>query len=182
MSLSRLMSVIKKYSLRYPLVPTSCLYFTLYSSGSITKQVIKSEKIHLDSAGRMGFLGGFVLAPVYHSWYKLLDKFFTGNSLKVVLRKLAVDQVVMGTIGLTLFFVGLAVLERKKDIWKDLKEKGPKTYAIGCAYWPIIQGINFKYLPGFLRAPYVAFCAYIWCIFLATVQSQQIVPLKKNGI
>ena len=47
-------------------------------------------------------------------------------------------------------------------------------FQTGWVFWPIMQLINFRFLPTSLRAPYVACCAFVWTNFMCYLKSQKI--------
>ena len=44
-------------------------------------------------------------------------------------------------------------------------------FQIGWVYWPIMQGINFVFLPTALRTVYVGTAAFIWTNFLCYLRA-----------
>ena len=47
-----------------------------------------------------------ILAPFYVAWYSLLARRLPGTGNKVILKKLALDQLAGGILGTCVFFVG----------------------------------------------------------------------------
>lgn len=170
---------------KYPLIPTSGLFFVLYGAGDLTKQVLlekrKPREFKYDSAVRLGSIGGFVFAPMFHTWYKTLEKVLPGKTPLRVVQKMVCDQMLMAPLTLVLFFICYPLLEGKAVNATEVRKKSWQTYKVSCLFWPAVQTINFSLLPLACKAPYVAFASYIWSICLAVFQSKQ-KPCEENSI
>lgn len=56
--------------------------------------------------GRMLTIG-VIMAPVFHTWYKVLDKYVVGVGKKTVFKKIVADQILATPILYAAFFFGL---------------------------------------------------------------------------
>jgi hypothetical protein len=168
--LGQLQAVFKRHSF----VGSVVVYCGLYGGGDIARQTIQQvpNKDYTTSA-RMATVGGGVMAPVFYGWYKLLDKHMAGTSMRLIVKKVIVDQAIAGSLSVVLFYVAMSVLEQKQDLFLELREKGVKTYLTGCAYWPIVQTVNFRFAPPYLRTAFVASAGFVWCIILSYIKSLQ---------
>ena len=92
---------------RHSLIGSLVVYSGLYSGGDLARQTLQHvpEKDYVTTA-RMGVIGGCVLAPIFYGWYKILDSYLTGNTLKIIVKKVIIDQAVAGTSGVCLFYLG----------------------------------------------------------------------------
>ncbi|PSN33126.1 hypothetical protein C0J52_15532 [Blattella germanica] len=99
---------------------------------------------------------GMTIGVFCHHTYKILDKFFPGRTLRTVLKKVLVDQVVTSPLCITIFFGTLACLERSslENFVKEMKEKGWRLYVADWVVWPPAQMINFYLLPTKYRVLY----------------------------
>jgi hypothetical protein len=165
---------------RHSFIGSVVVYTGLYGGGDVARQVIQQvpTKDYVTSA-RMSAVGGGVMAPVFYGWYKFLDRYMFGSSMKLVIKKVIIDQAIAGSLSVLLFYVAMSVLERKQNKFQELQEKGVKTYMTGCVYWPIVQTINFRYAPPYARTAFVASAGFIWCIILSYIKSLQ--PTSKSG-
>lgn len=94
-------------------------------------------------------LSGCSIGIFCHAWYRYLDKFIPGYSLRIVIKKVAVDQFVASPVCISIFFLTLAALEdtSKEEFVKEIKSKAWKLYAAEWMIWPPAQFINFYLLP-----------------------------------
>jgi len=151
----------------------SCIVYTgLYGGGDLARQTIQQvpQKDYATSA-RMSVVGGGVMAPVFYVWYKFLDRYMAGTAMKLIVKKVIVDQAIAGSLSVVLFYISMSILEQKKDKFQELQEKGVQTYLTGCVYWPIVQTVNFRYAPPYARTAFVASAAFVWCIILSYIKS-----------
>lgn len=53
------------------------------------------------------------------------------------------------------------------EIEEKVLSAWPYSYAVGTAFWPAANTINFLYVPPSFRAPYVAVAGVVWNTFLS---------------
>ncbi|ELU05242.1 hypothetical protein CAPTEDRAFT_178256 [Capitella teleta] len=170
-------SLVQRFTGRHPLFCNMALYAGLYASGDLSRQTIMADRrLDWGSAARTACVGCLAISPFNFAWYRVLDRLLKGRGAGVVMCKVACDQVIAGPVGLALFFVGTSILEKKTDIFHDLKANGLKTYMVGCVFWPTMQAVNFTVLPTKWRTPYVGFVSFIWCNVISFFKSQEIQP------
>lgn len=116
----------------------------------------------LERTKKMG-LAAIPVAILCHYWYILLDRQLPAYTMRVVLKKVVIDQVVFSPIMWTAYFAALAVLERSdaKTFADRLWNSGSRLYAAEWAVWPLAQVFNFYFLPTRYRILYdntISFC------------------------
>lgn len=52
----------------------------------------------------------------------------------------------------------------------QVKEKFFDTYKVGVIYWPIVQTVNFGFVPARNQVIFVSFFSMVWSTFMAYVQ------------
>lgn len=121
---------------------------------------------------------GMTVGIFCHHTYKLLDSFFPGRTLKTVLKKVLVDQLVTSPLCITIFFVTLASLERSNvdTFVKQLKQKGWRLYVADWVVWPPAQIINFYFLPTRFRVLYDNTISLGYDVYTSYVAHE--IPLK----
>lgn len=99
---------------------------------------------------------GATIGVLCHHWYKILDKRLPGRTLKVVAKKLLVDQVMFSPICLSVFFISLSIFKGCdfSEFLFDLKERGLTLYTAEWVVWTPAQVINFFWLPTKYRVLY----------------------------
>jgi len=115
---------------------------------------------------------GLVMGPVVHYWYIFLDRIYPGRTLRILFKKIALDQLICSPVYLSLFLLTMGAMERKQwpEIRKDFEEKGSVLYVAECCVWPPAQLVNFLYLPTKYRVLYDntlslafdVFWSYVW--------------------
>ncbi|ORY87136.1 hypothetical protein BCR37DRAFT_343473 [Protomyces lactucae-debilis] len=119
----------------------------------------------------------FATAPLQYTWYSSLDQWFSislsglpGESSSMsVLKRLLADQFIWAPVSLLLFFAfmesiqahGLKILmsRLRKNYWPALKAQ----YVI----WPLVQLLNFKFVPLQFQVPLVSSVSVGWNIYLS---------------
>lgn len=99
---------------------------------------------------------GISVGTVCHYWYNFLDKKFPERTLKVVLKKVALDQLVCSPLYITVFFVTTCALEKTtvQEFKNELLHKWWRLYLAEWIIWPPAQVINFCFLPTKFRVLY----------------------------
>ncbi|XP_012535634.1 mpv17-like protein 2 [Monomorium pharaonis] len=112
---------------------------------------------------------GLLQGPFHHWFYTILDKVLPGRSAKSVLKKTFLDQSIASPTCLTIFFVGLGILESRKivEIREELKLKFCETWKVDCCFWPPTQCINFLFVPLHYRVLYTNAMTMVYDIFLS---------------
>ncbi|KAJ8306344.1 hypothetical protein KUTeg_016889, partial [Tegillarca granosa] len=112
---------------------------------------------------------GVIMAPVFHTWYKVLDKYVVGVGKKTVFKKIVADQILATPILYAAFFFGCGMLEGKgvSGSIQEIKDKLLIVYLVDFCVWPAAQYINFNYLPTEYRVLYVSCVTLAWNMFLS---------------
>jgi len=100
---------------------------------------------------------GLTAGLLCHHWYRLLDNFLPGRTLKTIVVKIAWDQVLFSPICIAAcIFVSGAVFEAKSpsQIIKDTRELGTQLWLSEWFIWPPAQFVNFYFLPTKYRVVY----------------------------
>lgn len=94
---------------------------------------------------------GLTTGLLCHYWYIWLDKFYGPDRvLKVVLKKVLVDQIFLSPVNLAVYFTTVGILERSKAsrIKDEIIEKGMENiYVVEWMVWPPAQFVNFLWVP-----------------------------------
>jgi len=165
------------------LVPSMLTYSILYPSANVVQQKCFREKtketgIDWKEVSRFWIYGGLCHAPLVYNWLKLAARLFPKDTVSHLAAKVFMDQTCFAPVGLSMFYVGLSILEGKdKDgVYMEWREKFPNTWAISVFVWPFLQTVNFKYVPPRLRPIYVGFFSFFWTTGLAALKHKDTGP------
>lgn len=85
----------------------------------------------------------------------------------------AVDQLVFAPSSLVVFFTTMGFIESRS--WEGVREKFRDAYtpALIANYkvWPIVQFINFKFMPLPYRLPFVSSLGILWNAYLSWINN-----------
>lgn len=56
----------------------------------------------------------------------------------------------------------MSLMEKKPDVFEELKTKFSKTFQTSCMFWLPAQTVNFLLIPNSYRVSYVGVCSFIW--------------------
>ncbi|XP_004537761.1 mpv17-like protein 2 [Ceratitis capitata] len=101
-------------------------------------------------------ISGMGVGAICHYWYKFLDNRMPGRTIRIVMKKIVLDQLICSPLYISAFFMTMGALEDKsiKETWQEMKEKSWKLYAAEWMVWPPAQFINFYWLPTRYRVFY----------------------------
>ncbi|KAL8226822.1 hypothetical protein R6Q57_016654 [Mikania cordata] len=130
----------------------------------------------------MAFVG-----PIGHFWYEGLDRFlmnrlqYPPKSMRFVATKVAIDEILFGPVDLFLFFtyMGFASGKNVTQVTEELKRDFLPALIVEGGTWPVVQVINFRFVPVRYQLLYVnLFCLLDSC-FLSWLEQQQDAPWKQ---
>uniref|UniRef100_A0A915J530 Mpv17-like protein 2 n=1 Tax=Romanomermis culicivorax TaxID=13658 RepID=A0A915J530_ROMCU len=116
---------------------------------------------------------GFVMGPMSHYWYKMLDFYLPAANAKTAFQKVVLELIIAPAFSF-MFVTCVGTLEGRSldHIWKEYKEKFPSIYLLDCCVWPPTQMINFMFLPPQARVVYVAFVQIFYNCFLSYIKHE----------
>ena len=87
---------------------------------------------------RFWIYGGLCHAPLVYNWLKLAARLFPKDTVSHLAAKVFMDQTCFAPVGLSMFYVGLSILEGKdKDgVYMEWREKFPNTWAVSFYFNP----------------------------------------------
>ena len=141
------------FSRKYLLLTNTGICVVLGTTGDVMQQryeiLCQRQKEWDPSRTRRICVTSLAFGPVVHYWYILLDAFFPGKKVVVVLKKIFFDQIVFSPVNIVMFLVIMGMQEGMtgKEIIKDLKDKGKDLLVAEWIIWPPAQMINFFLLP-----------------------------------
>ncbi|XP_034671988.1 mpv17-like protein 2 isoform X1 [Drosophila subobscura] len=148
------------FSNRFLLFTNVGISLTLSCLGDVLEQHLEiySGEIERFDSQRTSHMAisGVTVGIICHYWYKMLDKRMPGRSMRVVAKKIVLDQLICSPVYISVFFVTLGLLEQKDkhEVWEEIKEKAWKLYAAEWTVWPAAQFINFYWIPAHYRIFY----------------------------
>lgn len=148
------------FSNKFLLITNVGISLTLSSVGDILEQQLElyNGEIEEYSSIRTSHMAtsGVTVGIICHYWYLLLDKHLPGRSMRVVAKKIVLDQIICSPVYISAFFITLGILEEKdaQEVWEEIKEKAWKLYAAEWTVWPVAQFINFYWVPTHYRIFY----------------------------
>ncbi|XP_076148239.1 bMERB domain-containing protein 1 isoform X2 [Alosa pseudoharengus] len=156
---------------RFPWVTNVTLYGCLFAGGDVVHQWFsKREAMDWKHTRNVAIVAFSFHGNFNFFWMRFLERRFPGNSARMVLRKLLLDQTTAAPLATSVFYTGVSFLEGKEDIFQDWREKFFNTYKTGLMYWPFVQLLNFALVPLYLRTAFTGCCAFVWATFLCFSQ------------
>lgn len=68
---------------------------------------------------------------------------------------------------LVALFTYLGLAEGNPDVAQKVRHKVPEAFIAGCVFWPVANGVNFMFVSGSLRIPWLAASAGCWNMYLS---------------
>ncbi|KAK9477665.1 hypothetical protein V1514DRAFT_333102 [Lipomyces japonicus] len=152
----------------------------LFGAGDLIAQVAEEatgdyKSYDLQRTARMVFHGGVVFAPIVTRWYGLVSRVvkIPGRPNLQAFGRMVVDQAVWAPVGIASFYVSMGVLQGHswQSIEQDLRDKWYPTMVGNYAVWPLVQVINFRFMPLQHRLLFVNLVSIGWNAFLSWFSS-----------
>jgi len=160
-----------------PLLSNCITYGLLYGGAEFSQQTLirkvfpeTPETYDFKLVGQYFTLGSTVFPAFLYYWYKFLDPRMLGKTPMGIAAKVVVDQLVTAPPILATFYVGMSVMEGKKDVFAECKEKFLPTLKTSCQFWMPAQAINFMFVPSPMRVVYIGSCSLLWVNILCVLK------------
>ncbi|KIP11486.1 hypothetical protein PHLGIDRAFT_114613 [Phlebiopsis gigantea 11061_1 CR5-6] len=134
------------------------------------------------------FAFGFSMGPVIGRWNVFLEKNFplrapslTGRhgkgkvSLKALGKRVAADQILMAPAGLALFLGSMGIMEGRdgRHIQEKFRDLYKPLIITNWQVWPLVQLVNFRFMPLAYRVPFQSSCGVFWTLYLSLANSRE---------
>ncbi|KAK8790386.1 hypothetical protein WA171_001912, partial [Blastocystis sp. BT1] len=173
--MSVLIKLYGSYLSKHPIITKSLSSMVIGSAGDVAAQYLtrkKDEPFRVDvfrtfRIACMNFGYGFMS----HFWYNALDKMVVSTGTKAVINKMLIDQFIFVPICQILFYSGNSIMESPHDqphasIVK-LKQVLLPSLLTNYSVWPLLQLINFRFVPLQYQVLYLSCGLFFWNIFLS---------------
>lgn len=167
------------FSSKYLLCTNVALSLTLSGIGDVIEQhyeILTGDLQHWNRVRTAHMsTSGMTVGVLCHFWYKFLDNRITGDTLRVVFRKIIVDQIVGSPLCISTVFITLAILERATltELTEEVKQKAGRLYFAEWVIWPPAQFINFYFLPTRYRVLYDNAISLVYDIYTSHVKHDE---------
>lgn len=156
-----------------PVLTKSLTSGTLALLGDLIAQFIEhfrnSKPFALQRALQFASFGIVISGPIFHLWYKLLEKLFQGQqpTLKVVLMKMVVSMLFMRPLFLFVFFTYMPAIQGQtvEEIKKKIKNDLVPAWIASTIVWIPASFVSYKYVRSDLRVLYDSCIALVWNVY-----------------
>lgn len=129
---------------------------------------------------------GIGMAPLLAEWNRWIEHRFplrlptVGTSvakvsLAALAKRVAVDQLAFAPFGLACFVGGMGIMEGRDSL--ALRQKFDEIYMpallANWQLWPLVQTINFRFMPLRYRVPFTGAVGIAWQVFLSVLNSSR---------
>ncbi|KAK6622276.1 hypothetical protein RUM43_012611 [Polyplax serrata] len=125
-------------------------------------------------------VAGISVGTICHYWYKFLDRKLPERTLKIVLKKVALDQLVCSPLYITVFFATTCALEKTtfSEFKQEIIHKGWRLYLAEWIIWPPAQVFNFYILPPRFRVLYDNIISLGYDVYTSYVKNE--IPMESE--
>ncbi|CAD7093708.1 unnamed protein product [Hermetia illucens] len=169
------MNIIKQHRIVRGMVS----YALLWPVGNIVEQTLVERKsfstIDWMRCLKFGLFGGFFVGPTLYLWMRLAGVMWPKIDVKSSLCKAVTEQVSYDPMLITTFLFGMSIFEGKsyEDSRAEVRAKFLETYRVGMVFWPIVQTVNFTFIPAKNQVIFTSFFSMLWSAFLAYMKHLQ---------
>ncbi|XP_026281409.1 mpv17-like protein [Frankliniella occidentalis] len=179
--------LVKHVFAKYPITANAVTFGSLYVTAEFSQQVATKkvlaptpEPIDTAALGRYAIFGCGVGSHILYFWYKWLDKRYAGTAASTIAKKVLLDQFIMTPQLLVAFYLTMAILERREDLFEEMRNKYAKTFQTSCLFWLPVQTVNFVLVPPAARVVYVGTSSLIWANILCYIKRQPQEPSQEQ--
>lgn len=143
----------------------------------ITAQLLSGtrsiQSINTISLLHQAIIGLVIRGPIVHYWYIILDKIFNklgynskqqDNSTTIAIMKVLLDQTIFSIPFNALYFYAIGALENRTLEYTNnkLSNEFVTLMVANWKIWPLVNIVNFKFIPANLRVLFGNFVGFLW--------------------
>ncbi|CAH0490849.1 unnamed protein product [Peronospora farinosa] len=115
-----------------------------------------------------------MFGPIGHVWYNFLEKTIRGKGTAAIIKKIAIDQLILAPpLALAFFtYAGYSEGEPLHDTVKTAVTKLRPTLAVNWTVWPLVHVGTFGFVPLQYRVLYINVANIGWSAFLSQMASK----------
>ena len=123
----------------------------------------------------MASIGIFIVGPAMRYWYIFLDRAYKGSGTIDAMKKVATDQLCFAPWIIATFFgtTGLLFGKTQAEIKAKFRNQYFQTLKTNYYIWPLVQMINFNFVPLQHRVFVVNFIAIFWNTYLSWASNKE---------
>lgn len=169
-------SIIRMYQRllkKYPVATQAVQAGTLMACGDqIAQNLIEKRKfkdINFKRTGHFACIGFFLAGPATRRWYGILDKHIGSKGGTVVLKKVACDQLLFAPtfLAVLLSAIGFSQGRDIQNLTAKLKNEYPDILLSNYKIWPMVQLVNFYFVPLQYQVLTVQSVALLWNTYIS---------------
>ncbi len=125
-------------------------------------------------AAHMALAFGATSGVLCHYWYLWLDAFLPGAALRVVGKKILLDQLLFSPVCIAACLGASCVLDGSsvRQMREEILQKGSRLYLAEWALWPPAQFVNFYFLPTRFRVLFDSLVSLVYDVYASHVKHQ----------
>ncbi|KAJ6640151.1 Mpv17-like protein 2 [Pseudolycoriella hygida] len=164
----------------YKIVRGMISYSILWPVGNLMQQTFVENKnfrtYDWKKCLRFSVYGACIMGPTMFFWVRLAAKLWPGQTFRSSISKAITEQFTYDPASICTFLYLMTLFEGKsmRAAKHELKAKFFDTYKVGAIYWPIVQTINFKFVPVRNQVVCTSFFSMLWSAFLAYMKHIEI--------
>ncbi|XP_060597422.1 mpv17-like protein [Ruditapes philippinarum] len=172
--------MISKLIAKYPVIKTMSAYFCINVAADFNEQVLfkgrTRETYDRGKTARIAATCTFVTSPIMFVWIRFIDKAIPGKALLSVMKKVLSDACFFAPCIISTFYITTNILEGKKDLTEEWKQKFYPTWTTGLCYWPFVQTVNFALIPmKYKTCLYMPTASFIWMNYLCYMKDKKVI-------
>lgn len=177
-------NILTKYNtllLKRPILINSAVAALLFASGDIIAQWISPEEISVARVLRNAVYGGIIFGPIAARLYPFLAnrihfpriKGVPQTKFKDTCVRVAADQIVWAPFGIALYMTCMGLMQATPlaEIKDGIRQGWWSTVTANWAVWPLVQMINFAFVPLQYRVIVVSIVGVFWNAYLSMKSS-----------
>ena len=135
---------------------------------------------------RSGLFGAFAVGPIFHVWFRALDRMIPGSGFAPVMKKMLIDQGFMAPVFTVFYFATMGLMEQKTpaQIRDKIEHATIPTLIANYCIFPFSQAVNFAFVPERLRVLVLNAGGLVYNVYLSryNAESTETKPEVKKTI
>lgn len=134
-----------------------------------------SAKLDVKRTAIFTFLGGVVISPILHVWYRFLSSTLPGVSTTAIAKRLALDQLGFAPTFLPIFLSLVLTLEgHAEDIPDKIRADWWPITKTNWIVWVPAQIFNFRFVPGKMQVLFSNVMGLFWNAYLSYMSHSKV--------